>query len=302
MLQDEPTREPDTPWGWAAGLWLAPEDLFSRDDGFNLKGALGVLNRDGFLSELNRLRDCPQSVSRLRPSLLHHLPHVPVLMNAQLRMYVDEWLDTGVRDDGVEDPRTRDLTKAPNACYAVRAFAGKQRLWLEPASDGLYLRFPSEREGRGIAALGDSAMDQANRLFSLFFLCDWRLRLAKCRRCGDYFELNHWNREYKRGTACGRCARVRSAVFSTSRAREQAETELHRLVARRFGKRIVKSPDWHRDPKLRSAIIGFVNQQIAKRHGLLSVYRHSLTGKWLSWSKNRDGIERAAKGKLHAES
>jgi hypothetical protein len=301
VLRDKPKTGTDDPWDWAASLPLAPEALFSRDDGFSLRGVRGVLNRDRFLSELNQFRDFPQTVSKMTltsrgsPSILHHLPRVPVLMNAQLRMYVNEWLDTGLKG-GIEDPRARDLRKAPNACWAIRSFANKQKLRLEPAPDGLYLHFPSEREARGIAGLGDSALDQANRLFSLFFLSDWRARLAKCRRCGDYFQLKQSNRSYKRGIACTRCARVRSAVLSTSNTRKWAETELFRLVAKRFGRRIARYPDWHRDTKFRARIIAFLIERIRGDNRLAFVYPRGITGKWLSWSKNRAGIEKAAKG------
>lgn len=302
MVQQDSQLEFGDASGWAASLSLLPEGMFCRDDSFSIQGAFGVLNRDRFLSELNSLRDCPQNISELRRSvLLHHLPGTPVLMNAQLRLYVDEWLDTGVKPDGVEDPRTRDLTKAPNACYAVGAFASRQRFWLEPAADGLYLRFPNERELRGISSPNDSALDQANRLFTLFFLCGWRFKLAKCRRCENYFELKHSNRVYKRGTACYGCTRVRSAEFSTSKARKMAQAKLYRLVARRFRKRISKCRDWHRDAKLRAEIVDFLNEQLGENVSLLRVYRRWLTGKWLSWSKNRDGIERAVRGKVHVE-
>lgn len=296
MIQEKPTREADSPPEWATNLFET-EGLFARDDSLSLK-IWGVLNRDRFLSELNRLRDHPQRVFRGR-LIVYGTPDAPVLMNAQLRLYVDQWLDTGVKD-GVEDPRTRDLTKAPDACYAVRAFTSKRSFSLHPASDGLYLEFPSERESRGIAI--DSGLDQANRLFSLFLMCDWRLKLAKCKRCGVYFELKQCNREYPRGAACPGCARVRSAVLSTFEARKQAESELYHLIARRFGKHIAEQPNWHRDVKLRTKIVDSLNRRIAKRNKLASVYERGLTDKWLSWAKNRDGIEEAVKGKVHAES
>jgi hypothetical protein len=149
-----------------------------------------------------------------------------------------------------------------------------------------------------------SPQDKADGLFVHFCLSSWRLRLAKCKRCGHYFWLKHWNRHYKRGTACSTCTRSRSmesAMLSTSKAREQAGRELYQRAARRFGKRIAEQPNWYRDSKVRAEMVGFLNEQIAKSHHLLSVYRRQLTGKWLSWPKNRDGIERAVKGRIHAE-
>jgi hypothetical protein len=222
--------------------------------------------------------------------------------SAQLRLYIDQWLDTGMTAQGAETPSTRDLAKAPGAHAAISRFASKLRVQFEVRRDGLGLRLPSWSGKKPLEM--ETPLETADKLCALFFLCDWRLRLAKCRRaaCGRYFELKHWNRVYKRGIACPDCARVRSALLSTSKAREKAETELYRLVARRFGKRIAKTPNWHRDPKLRAEIIQFMNARIADRDSLRSVYRASLTGKWLSWPKNRNGIEKVVKGRIHAES
>ena len=283
---------------WVAALTFVP-DPPARIDGFKPKGSRGGLDRDLFLSELNSARKLPQTVSKLRftragrPSLLHHLPNIPVLMNAQLRMYVDEWLDTGVAR-GVEDPRRRDLTKAPNACWAVRHFAAQQKSLIEPARDGLYLRFPDVGQNTGLRGFrGPSeAIDNANLLFSSFLLCEWRHKLAKCRECREYFELSHCNRAYKRGIACPACARTRSASLSIAKARKQAEARLHALVATRFKKRILANQNWHRDQTIRSVIISFLNKQISGTGGLQSVYPRGLTSKWLSWDKNRTSIER----------
>lgn len=245
---------------------------------------------------------------------------------AQLRGYVDEWLDTGVASDGVEDPRERDLTKTRSAGGAVQRFSGKQRLELAVSREGLSVRILAVPNPTvdylmtnivDILGSGDCSdqarsgaygapQDNADGLFALFCLSSWRLRLAKCKRCGRYFWLKHWNRAYKRGTACPKCTRTRSmesAMLSTSRAREQAERELYHRAAKRFGKWIVKQPNWYRAaaPRVRAEMIDFLNEQITSSHSLLSVYRHRLTGKWLSWSKNRDGIERAVKGRIHAE-
>jgi hypothetical protein len=232
---------------------------------------------------------------------------------ALLQVYVDEWLDTGVEADGGEGSRLRDFTKAPNA---------RRALW-KLFSHGRSIRYSVRRDDvsvdisnlvpvslQSLAAARTSeetAKDAADRLFALFSLSEWHVRLAKCRRagCGRYFELKHWNRSYKKGMFCPECTRIRSsqcAMLSTSRVRKKAEGELYRQVARRFGKRIAKLPDWHRDPKLRAEIIEFVNERTTEVDSLRTVYRRPLTGKWLSWSKNRGGIESAVKGKVHAES
>jgi hypothetical protein len=290
--------------GWDWTELLKPADRYKPVD------IRGGLSRTRFFTELNRNRDVHQFTFKLRPGAslgnALHSHSATISASAQLRLYVDEWLDTGVDPQGVEDPRARDMTKALNAATAVRRFASKQGLRLEPARDGLILEFPSELGNDRIAS-PEPPIDVADRLFSLFLLCKWRPKLAKCRRldCGRYFELKHWNRAYKRGTWCPKCQPVRSqeaAVLSTCKARKQAESELYRRAAKQLGERIAKQPNWYRDLTLKAEVIDFLNEQIANGDSLLSVYRHSLTGKWLSRSKNRDGIERAAKEKIHAKS
>jgi hypothetical protein len=297
-----PSKDLDNPWGWATSLFdevVVPIEI-------RIGWKLSERRRKWFLHDLNLFRDRPQTVFNpgvasdgkveRRTSVLAHAAEyarhasrgVAVLYNAQLRMYVDEWLDTGVRGR-VEDPSTRDLTKAPRACWAVQEFAGEQRTWLIPHKDGLHLSLEP-------GSVDDLA--RANRIFSLFLLDDWRFKLAKCRRpaCSCYFELNHRNRVYKRGTVCPGCTRIRSlesALRGTYKARKQAGRELYGLVDKRFGSRIANRPGWNRDAKLRREIIAFLNEQIGKSEGLRSVYPRGITGKWLSWDKNRRGIQSA---------
>lgn len=288
-----------------------------------------ALNRERFLSDLNEFRDLPQRTLKGRRGGLGFIPPTVVtnaeyvllprvgapaaisvdlskptvvLMNGQLRLYVDEWLATGRTKEGVEDPRERDLTKAPIACWAIRNFAMKERFELEPVRHGLRLRLPG--------SWPSDPLQSANRLFALLFLCDWRLKIAKCRRdgCGCYFELNHWNRVYKRGTFCPECVRARSldsAIVHTAKARREAELELYRLAAQRFSKRIAKNPNWHGDRKLKETIAGFLNAQIEHRQDLRAVYRsggrQGVSLKWLGWAKHRSGIENAVREVAHAK-
>ncbi|MGA2148179.1 MAG: hypothetical protein ABSH49_24790 [Bryobacteraceae bacterium] len=264
-----------------------------------------ALNCDRFLLELNRpikWSDFPERVLKALRASSIRWEDLPQTLTARLRVFVDDWIDTGLTKEGAEDPRTRDLTRAPLACYAVQEFASQQKSWLQPAPGGLRLNLP----GEGWEQLTDQVA-KANRLFSLFLMCGWRSRLAKCRlpSCGRYFALNHWKRVYKRGPVCPTCTRIRSAqsaVLGTSKARKQAEGALYSLVARRFGRKTSRYVNWHQDPKFRSEIVDFLNKQIMRTDSLRRVYRRPLTGKWLSWSKNRDGIENAAKGVIRAES
>jgi hypothetical protein len=303
VLQDEPKPEADNAWRWADKLF---DSLSSPElDNLKLARTVGYLDRSAFVAMLNARRPewlPPGKIVRRGLHLRKTLRSPDIVPSAQLRLYIDEWLDTGMTAQGAETSSARDLTKAPGAHAAISRFAGTLRVQLEVRRDGLGLRLPNWSGKKPLER--ETPLEMADKLCALFFLCDWRLRLAKCRRaaCGRYFELMHWKRVYKRGIACPDCARVRSAVLSTSKARKKAETELYRLVARRFGKRIAKTPDWYRDPKLRAEITQFMKARIEDRDSLRSVYRASLTGKWLSWSKNRYGIEEIVKGRIHAGS
>ncbi len=268
---------------------------------------LGGVNRDQFLGVLNRSRDLPGSVSKLREGgrLGDHirLRNADVSHDHQLRLYVDEWLQTGLTE-GLENPSSRDLLKAPNACAAVRRF-GEKAVQLAPSGKGLQLRFPIVQGGHSIRP-PEAAIDAPDRLFSLFMLCDWRMRLAKCRRagCGRYFELKHWNREYKRGTVCPQCQRLRSlesAISSTSKARKAGEAELYRMAARHFKKKLLTTTEWYRDQRFKARIVSFLNEQIKRSDTLKRAYPREITCKWLSWSKNRNAIEKAARGAGYAE-
>lgn len=288
-------------------LW--GELLLGRLDSFRPKGVLGSLNRDGFLSVLNSNRDS-QSAFQPTPgralSNMFRARSAYVSANAQLRLYVDEWLNTGRARDGIEDARMRDLKKAPNACAAVERFAAKQRMRLTPERDGLSFEFPSEERVRPTPKLGEAPLEHADRLFTLFLLCDWRSKLAKCRRieCGSYFELKHWNRIYKRSVLCPKCRRARSlegAKLRTSSAREAAAQELYRLAGRRFSRQIAVNQNWRDDPKLKTHIIQYLNSNIPTKQELKAVYPHGITEKWLGWAKNRKGIEDALKKGKHAK-
>lgn len=276
----------------------------SRDDPFRPIRNLGGLNRDRFLEILNADRDLPQITfkPRLRGALSSgFIPRDQQCyrMTAQLRMYIDEWLNTGRSKDGTEDPRGRDLTKAPTACWAIHHANGEAPR-LEPAPNGLNLRFPTESRQAPITSVFGQQVDRANTLLTLFFLCGWRLRLAKCRRegCGCYFELKKSHFTYKKGTFCPECTRARSlesALFSTSQMRKTAEAQLYELISKQFWRRIEQHPGWHDDQGLRKQIVQYVNARIGRRDDLKTVYgrggRQGITEKWMAWKKNRLGVE-----------
>ncbi|MDP8991212.1 MAG: hypothetical protein M3N41_14170 [Acidobacteriota bacterium] len=227
---------------------------------------------------------------------------------AQLRAYVDEFLNTGVLAD-VETPRLRDATKAANALRALRRFNRNNPMQLEIFSDSVSIEFAGGKSvtiGELARRPLETPQAMADRFFGLLFLSGWTPRLAKCRRaeCGRYFWLKHWNRIYKRGTSCPMCTRVRSlesALIHTAETRKAIQTELYRLTAKRFSKQIAKTPGWGRDSELRAKIIDFLSAKILGSERLSAFYPHGITGKWLSWSKNQQGIANAVREDANAK-
>jgi hypothetical protein len=290
-------------------------DLAFSQAEFKIRDARGALNPDDFLALLNRKRG-----SELGKYRSFEYPYKdPDTVGAPLRAHIDEWLATGVREHGVEEPGRRDFTKARSTMHAIRRFLSSPgRIGCAFTREGLSLAIP-DLVGGGLQAIAEVGMfgfqsrlredpqTAADRLLTALCLNPWHRKLAKCRgrECGRYFELRHWNRVYKMGTLCPDCARARrseSAALSTAKARKKAERELHRLVAKRFGKRIAVDPNWRNDPKLRAKIVGVLNERIGNTGRLAAVYPRRISGKWLSWSKNSGAIENLVKGEKHAKS
>jgi hypothetical protein len=148
-------------------------------------------------------------------------------VHTPLKRCVDEWLDTAVTQDGTEDARQRQLAKAPSACAAIQRFSKNQLPGIEVTPESQI----SVRLHETLAGFDGLPQDVADKLCTLFFLCDWQVRLAKCRRteCGRYFELKQWNRVYTKGTVCSKdCTRIRSqqsALEATKRRRDQEHAD-----------------------------------------------------------------------------
>jgi len=201
---------------------------------FRIQNVRGTLDREWFLDLLN---DRLGSVRADRELTADSLPQLFLEMedakaSSRVRLCLDEWLDTGVEKTGAEDPRERDLTRAPNAQKAIRRFSRTRPVELTIEPDGLSVNFvPSQPVSardlmQRVGRPEQTAQDRSDRFVALFLLSPWRWKLAKCRRvqCGHYFELRQWNRSYERGTFCPKCTRIRSlesALESTKRKREQ---------------------------------------------------------------------------------
>lgn len=240
-----------------------------------------------------------------------------------LRRYVDMWLATGRGSGGFEVPWLRKPTNGIHEI--VEHFHRTHHLTPVPLEDGYtVLTAPSvdrdtlgdehtvdhvPNSGHGIAPPTvrrrgkpgrqfSVAEDAAQRMFVGMLMSDWRLKIAGCCKCRWYFLLSHPKRTYPNGTHCPECLRKRSqasAGGATHKARKEAERKLYDLAAKRFKRKLLKTPDWHRDVALRTEVLEFLNEQIERTDSLKRVYPNGVSGKWLSWFKNRNGIDRAVR-------
>jgi hypothetical protein len=258
-----------------------------------------TLNIDKFLSLLNK-----RAAANKRSGVYTPLPSVSEI----LRGWVDEWLDSGRDKTGAESPMWRSFKRAQKCGHAAVEYLRRARVGFLPDEGGLLLSFLEYKEPstEPLRPLIDTRNeDYAREQLVFFLLSQVRFMLAKCRKkdCGTYFLLRHWNRQYKGGTLCNSCKRSRSqdsAVKATAEVRKNAASQLHQLAAKRFSKRILSIPDWHKQPELKGAIAEYLNRQIERSESLRAVYlngkREGVTGKWVARSENWNGIETALKG------
>jgi hypothetical protein len=217
---------------------------------------------------------------------------------SELVQWVDECLESGRDENGVERPaRRRIRTDGPAAWRGW--LKAKRALFLGLDGNGqptLTLEFLSDRNG------GITMMNPA--LFMGFFLSDLRTLVAKCKECGRYFLLRQTNRikPYKEGTFCEEHQSARRKDLkarSAKQVRDDAKNTLFTLVATKFSAEIKADSKWFENTRLRDRIVGFLNQAIDDDDELRAIYRSGgrdgITIKWLGYMKNRAGITAATK-------
>jgi len=108
----------------------------------------------------------------------------------RLRIYVDEWLATGVKEDGSERPFQRNLGCTPQALLAVTTYMERYPATVDLTLDSyelsVYLAEVDALPSPSGNPYYDIALD-ATRLFVGAMASDWRWHLCKCRHCGRYF-------------------------------------------------------------------------------------------------------------------
>lgn len=147
--------------------------------------------------------------------LRQHSADLPAVAGV-LRSYVDEWIGSGY-SNGVEEPMSRRLPGRNSTLNRTLTQFLEQypvQLWAENAGF-IVAQFP--------AAPRDNARwanYEAHRLMLAFIDSDLKHSIAKCLKCGVYFERKRVQPSYKRGAYCEKHIAV--AAIEGKRAKDAA--------------------------------------------------------------------------------
>jgi hypothetical protein len=257
--------------------------------------------REGFLQNYLltaiTLRPTPASAEQgwRLPGTVSRKESYPIreaLTSAHLRRYVDQWLDTGRREDGSEEVETRDVRRAPDAHRALWHYLenASPRWDMVKGSIGVRLIFGERTGYSGVARdFFEAQIIEAKRLFCGIMLSDWKGRLCKCRyaRCGLYFLHPKPRRSYRRGTFCHDHAKHAAAEASVLKSRSHNLETLINAAARKLRAWKILDPDWQGDVRLKRRLAGELCSVILRQ----KVHSHRTLVK-LNWvTRNQAAIE-----------
>jgi hypothetical protein len=228
------------------------------------------------------------------------------LISTKLRVYVDEWIASGILGDGGDSPMERSLLKAREATKFLRQFAkqSRPRLFLFPPKlefvvmlDGendypMEQRAPGKRLGP--RSWADLAMEKTAQLFAGMMMSDWPHTICKCRYCGIYFVQERIRKtSYPYGIYCCREHRQRaSAQACTTKRRQRIKSTLVSFAARSLCQQGIRSADWQNDLNRKTTLVKDINRHIRKDGGSeLRKYAGVVHINWVT--TNQVGIERA---------
>lgn len=193
-----------------------------------------------------------------------------------LRLLIDEWLDSGRDENGVEEPHNRRPGR--HGLEALIYFDQKVPVASSRIENGermIYL--PAERRTNRANGAENPVYDakrDALLMFSEFMdRPELKARLAKCRRCGIYY-LNKRKlaARYEAGTFCAACRSKVSAARSESDRRKERKGLLDVLFAEAWKRSESKRFDVH--PSI--WIADEVNKELRQR-GEDPIKRNSVT-------------------------
>jgi hypothetical protein len=183
-----------------------------------MHGAYDKIALDVILERLNGteywgwIKLPPTSIQYTREDLLR----ADEVFLSTLRRLVDQWIASGLSDDGTETPSSRYVRPAPKG-YTESLF-DVLRGWLE-----LNMPKPALLTNGQIVVVDQTPelyprdVDSYSRDTAIYYLkelleCPAPSRLGKCRNCGTYFaRKRERKRRIKRGTYCGKCELIGAA-------------------------------------------------------------------------------------------
>jgi hypothetical protein len=168
-------------------------------------------------------------------------------MTVILRGLCDEWLDTGLHANGEEYPFERNPNQTPNAAQICQDFLAKNP-WMTMLGSGFHrVSLPTASADTVLSILisGELAAPEKWREYAvetfIGFLGTSRcLHFAKCRGCGQYFDLKRKPKKvYSGGWHCTGCQKeiaASRAASATMKARTVLQFERYELAAHAWAK------------------------------------------------------------------
>lgn len=206
---------------------------------------------------------------------------------AILRPWVDEWIETAVSSNGVEDPskRTWPSDRTGGMYSAVVSYSERNlRLWLAGSSLGAFIMPPdelssikTEKDVRGLCEY----------LAFRVMASELRFRISRCLDCGIYFLRSHRRGVRKRSPRCESCYsryRGKDSVEIGKRNRQAKRNDVYAFIANEFSQEIGGNANWFKDPELVEEIVQAVNTQVRRK----KLDHESITTKWVLRGVNPD--------------
>ncbi len=236
--------------------------------------------------------------------------------------YVEEWIQTGLRKDGSERPKDKNLWRTKDALPAVQEYLKDYAASVSVSHDSSGLditisKFPEaglplSTEGRGnlrdllvvgsllIKELDRVTRKEADRLLTNIIASPWQLSLCKCRYepCGKYFLHKKPQTSYRHGAFCSREHQNRASARRLTK--EWRTRGIQRLI-NQAAEGLLKwksGPKWTRDINLKRRLaraltkLNETRSFKGKSNGTVS---DQVTMNWVT--RNRKGIEKARKRK-----
>ncbi len=264
---------------------VAAKEYLSRDqilDALHIE-PLDHVNEERFMKRLKR----PKAVPHKEATIFFFR-----LRSRYLRHFVDSWLATGLRGDGSESPRERDLKGTTFAAFHRHLETSPPKVEFSPISRELSVTLGALPKGpaRPTDPFSGAHFD-ALRFFSAIVLGDSKEWLCKCRHvpCGRYFLLKTPRSTYRYGTFCSReHQRFASALVCTRDRRDKAKGMLIDSAAQQLLRSRILNSDWQRDVRRKDALAEVLRRVIRKDPNLES-YRPTLRTNWVT--RNQISIE-----------